>query len=456
MIDASVPRSPGWWLSRLLSRLSDKQARIDKLDRYMRGCADLPTAPPGAGRRYLEFQRKANINLAALIVDAVANRLEPTGFRSGPEGDPVVDSLAWHVWQANQLDARAKEFHRSTLALGEAYMIVGAVDDELGVPLITPEDPRQVVTEFDPARPWKTLAGLKLFVDDMSGEDVAVLALADPRGGRAWGFEARASHSSSRMVGGVGAFEWVSAAQLPTTRVPFVRFRNRPTLQGQTIGEFEDVVDHLDRINSQIFDRMMTSAVQAFKQRAIKGLPQRNPATGEDIDYSGMFEPGPDALWQLPPNAEIWESSTLDITPMLTAVSEDLKSLASATSTPLYLFTAEALEGSAVGASASREALVFKARDRQVELGEGHEAVMSLAFEVMGDRRRRDELEMLWAPVSALSLSEQYDAASKAAAAGLPWRDIMAEVLMFTPARVARMEQEPQVQRLLAGTQQAV
>ena len=38
--------------------------------------------------------------------------------------------------------------------------------------------------------------------------------------------------------------------------------------------------------------------------------------------------------------------------------------------------------------------------------------------------------------------AERYDAASKAIAAGVPWRTVMASVLMFGPQAIARMEAE--------------
>ena len=65
----------------------------------------------------------------------------------------------------------------ASLALGLSYVIVGPVDPDLGVPLITPEDPREVVVETDPRQRRKVLAGLKVFRDDVEGVDKAYLYL---------------------------------------------------------------------------------------------------------------------------------------------------------------------------------------------------------------------------------------------------------------------------------------
>jgi hypothetical protein len=49
--------------------------------------------------------------------------------------------------------------------------------------------------------------------------------------------------------------------------------------------EFEPFIPLLDRINQQILQRMTIATIEAFKQRAFKGLPQKDPSTGADIDY---------------------------------------------------------------------------------------------------------------------------------------------------------------------------
>jgi hypothetical protein len=62
-----------------------------------------------------------------------------------------------------------------TLAMGRAYAIVGRDDD--GNLLVTAEDPRFVTAITDPANPYKVLAALKLFHDDVADQDVAYLYL---------------------------------------------------------------------------------------------------------------------------------------------------------------------------------------------------------------------------------------------------------------------------------------
>src|SRR5690606_5683968 len=54
--------------------------------------------------------------------------------------------------------------------------------------------------------------------------------------------------------------------------VPVVPLVNRPEKRRMGFGEFEDVLDIQDRINQTALDRLVTGAVQAFRQRWASGV----------------------------------------------------------------------------------------------------------------------------------------------------------------------------------------
>src|ERR1035441_6162058 len=62
------------------------------------------------------------------------------------------------------------------LTMGAGYAIVG-FDDGTTQPVITVEDPRQVITEQDPTNLQRVMAGLKIYHDDVRNLDVAYLYL---------------------------------------------------------------------------------------------------------------------------------------------------------------------------------------------------------------------------------------------------------------------------------------
>ncbi|WP_244278404.1 hypothetical protein [Gordonia westfalica] len=100
------------------------------------------------------------------------------------------------------------------------------------------------------------------------------------------------------------------------------------------MGEFEPHLDTITRINAGILERRVTSAMQAWRQRALTGgLPQKD-AEGNDIDWASVFEPAPGALWDIPAGIELWESDATDIRPLLEGVKDDLRELSEMSATP--------------------------------------------------------------------------------------------------------------------------
>jgi hypothetical protein len=443
--------SPGWWLHRLLTQLAGRQDRLNRLDRYYRGDASLPEGSQSGRSAYRQFQRKSRTNFAELIVEAVRERMQPTGFRTGASGDELGDAEAWRIWQANSLDADSSLVHRAQLALSDAYVIVGDVDPDLGAAVITPEDPRQVITVHDPMRRRRVTHALKAFTDPDLGADLAYLYFAGEGNRPARRLIAHRPHIpfASNVSAGYGVadtlsgWDWVADDLLPISQVPVVRFANRADMAMQPAGEFENVIDILDRINHMLLQRLVIATVQAFKQRGIKGVPSTD-IDGNEIDYAGVFTADPGAMWLLPEGAEIWESGQVDLNGILLAVRHDIQDLAAVTRIPMHYFSPDAAKGSAEGASLMREGLVAKVKDRTGQTGESWEQVMSLAFAMAGDtqRAKRSDMECLWAPPDERSLAERFDAASKAGPAGVPWRAVMQDVLGFSPQQVARMETE--------------
>jgi hypothetical protein len=453
-IDAQTPNSPGWWLNRLLVKLGERQSRYDTLDAYYCGEISAPAnATKTVRQAYQRLMRMAGTNFAELVVEAVRERMVVTGFRTGAESDELGDKEAWRIWQANQLDADSMLVHRAKLSMGDAYVIVGGPDEEVGAPLITPEDPREVIVECDPVRRRRVVAGLKVFTDDVEDVQWAYLYLPG-----AVVRAARDMPASGVEWLDVGGWEWQSGLEpLPAPVVPVVHFPNRGTLAdrrdglGRSWGEFEPHVPVLDRINYSILNRLEIATLQAFRQRAIKGVPSHD-AAGNEVDYDDIFAADPGAMWLLPETAELWESGVVDLNPIRQAIRDDVQDLAAASRTPLFYLTPDAANGSAEGASLAREGLVFKTSDRIVAASESWEQVMSMAFLFAGDleRARRGDMECLWAPPERFSLAERYDAASKAQAAGVPWQSVMTDVLQFSPQQVERMAAQRATDAFLA------
>jgi hypothetical protein len=452
-------RSPeGAKFHRMARRLVNQRPHYQKLDDYYRGANGIPVY---AGRQVQESYRRlmnlSGANFARLIVEATRERMTPLGFRTGAVSDELGDSEAWRIWQANSLDADHILIDRATLTMGKSFSMIGGVDPEIGAPLITAEDPREVICETDPARRRKVTAALKLYVDEDAGMDRAVLF---PMPG--WVLKAERKRTGSDTgcyVESVdlAGWNWVGAPErLPADVVPVVPFLNLAGIDNTPEGEFEAHLATLDRINYTILSRLEAMTMQAYRQRAIKGLPLTDDQ-GE-IDYSGDFLAGPGELWQLPATAEIWESGVIDLNPVLMSEKQDITTLAGATSTPMsYLFPDDG-GGSAEGASLKRESITFKARDRMLQQGESYEQTMAIAFMFSNDSTRasRGDMELMWAAAERYTLNEKAQAFVQYRNGGVPLQTAARIVLQMTPQEIARMEAEAAVAQLLEPEPSAV
>jgi hypothetical protein len=450
MIDLAAPEpgTPGWWMKRLLTRLDARRPHYEALWSYYDGSHRL-TSPSTkeVAAAYRRLMRMAHTNYGELVVEAVRERLMPAGFRTGAVNDPLGDAEAWRVWQGNGLDADCDLVHRPYLVMGAAYAIVGPRDPDSGVPVITPEDPRQVIAEVDPVRRRRVNAGLKVFRDDVAGVDRCYLFLpgevhraARPAAG-SYDLAGRTITVSPTNV--LSGWEQDGAPQrLPGNlagRVPVVPFLNRPDAAGATTSELGGHLGLLDRLTYTMLNRLEIATLQAFRQRAVKGVPLHDE-TGGEIDYDDIFNMDPAALWVLPETAEIWESGQVDLTGLRQAIRDDVQDLAAVTRTPLFYLTPEASAGSAEGAALSREGLIFKAEDRIRALSDPWEDVMALAFAWAGDdaRAARSDMEVLWQSPERHSLAERADAAAKATQGGLTWEQTQQMVWQVSPQDIDR------------------
>jgi hypothetical protein len=424
-IDTSVPLSDGWWLEQCYIQLRDQaKACQNHWERYI-GNPPMPALSPNQRDAVKWFISKARTNFERLIVAAVLSRLRIRGIRTAVDDDEGGDADAFKIWRGTRGKLWSLEVHKYMLAMGRGYVIVGKNDK--GKLLVTAEDPRMVTAIVDPADPFKVHAALKLVFDPIHQEDVAYLYLP----GRI--MIARRSRSVSMPTDPVNtfhpqAFDWAVnlddagnfTADSESNTVDWLQGNDDedplcpvvPFFNTDGMAEFEPHVELLDRISQQILQRMTIATVQAFKQRAMKGLPRKDPETGQEIDYTDVFTADPAAVWNLPESVEIWESGAVDLQPILLAIRDDVKDLAAVSGTPLYTVTPDVANGSAEGASLQRETLTFKVEERQDLTDVPHGVVVELIFRTLGDaeRSKPGTAEIMWAPADRPSMAERANA----------------------------------------------
>lgn len=436
-----TPETPQEWLTHLGRRLDERQRELARIRAYVVGQAPLPEGATDVAEAYQKWQRLARTNFPSLIVDATCDRMTIAGFRVGD--DAADNDPARALWRRSLGDAIAPDIHSDMLAYGVGYGMASHGRDGA---VLTHESPFGTITDHDPLEPMWVRAGLKIWSD--SDADHAVVHLPGvlqrferPRGRR----RPEGAPISSR--GGAG---WTPAGAVEPTgldRVPIVRFRNR-----DGVGEFTRHTDLLDRINWVILQRLLIIAMQAFRQRALRKtdpdaeLPEVDE-DGNEIDYAQMFAPGPDALWDLPPGVDIWESSPGDIQQILSAVKDDLRDLCAVTRTPMSVLSPDSANQSAEGAALAREGLVFKATDRIARATPCWDTLVGIGLEL---DQAEGQVQTQWLPAERQSLAEKSDAAVKLATI-LPSRRIITDVLGYGADIADQMEAEKASDALTAA-----
>jgi hypothetical protein len=240
--------------------------------------------------------------------------------------------------------------------------------------------------------------------------------------------------ANSYVVDAAGGADWLAAHNGLPALCPIVPFVNEDGLS-----EFEPFLPLVDRINQQILQRMTIATIQAFKQRAFKGLPQKDPQTGKDIDYDSIFVADPGAIWNIPASAEIWESGQVDLQPILLAIRDDVKDLAAVSGTPLYSISPDVANGSAEGASLQREQLSFRVDARQDRWEISHEMVVELIFRTLEDDKRAEPgtVEVMWAHTDRPSMAERASAIAQTTGV-IPRYQQLTEIWGMSPAQADR------------------
>jgi hypothetical protein len=436
-----VALSPDQWLDRLTTRMDYRAPRLALLRSYMDGCAPLPEGAEGCRDAYQQFQKKARTNFGELIIEAVTDRMIPSGFRVGSARQD--DDRARAIWKRNRLQMLSTDVHGDMLGLSVGYAM--AQPSKRGA-VVTRERPEQVITEQDAARPDLVRAGLKAYRDSLAGFDTALLHVP----GVMHTYRRPLRDDLNRplpLVSVRGGWEYVGAVETGLDVVPIVPFINR-----RELGEFETHTDVLDRINWLVLQELVTIAMQAYRQRAMKGDLPENDEAGNEIDYGEMFAPGPGSLWKLPDDVDLWESAALDIPGVLQPADKHIRNLGAVTRTPLAVLMPDSANQTAAGANNQKEGGVNKARDRVQRAGASWDTIMGIALALeAGQSTPVEDVETLWLPVEQQSLAERADAASKAQ--DVPWRTRMTDIWQFPADQVDRMETERAADMLDAAMQ---
>lgn len=447
------PETPEEWLKVLTRRADQDWSRIQRLRSYSDGNAPMPEMGENTREAWIKFQKSARTNWGLLITEAVVNRCIPIGITVGGSHDSDIAKQAQAIWVRNRMVTVFRDWLRFGLTFRNSYLTVWTDDD--GKALIAADSPESMCVSVDPLQPWKVRAAVRWWRDLDAERDEAIVWMHGQRQPfyRDIGSQRKDVGLPVRLTEGT----WTPAGEpKETDGAPPVIIYNNP---GHS-GEFELHTDVIDRINRGLLERLSTSAMQAFRQRALKKdkgveLPDKD-AKGNAIDYGKLFEPGPGIIWDLPAGIDLWESQTTDITPMLAGSKDDIRQLSAATRTPFPTLMPDSANQTATGADAAKDGHIFKCGERLGEAEVGIEAAIALALETEGVELdlSTSKVDVLFKPVDRVTLTEMYAAALAARQSGESWPSIARNILGYSPEQIAQDSLDKAQERLMGFTPQ--
>ena len=276
------PGSPEWWLRRLSRRLEAQRARTREYAAFHAGVQPLAFASDKFQDVFGSRFKRLPANFMPRVVDAERERLNVIGFRYGD--DTESDRAVWRVWQANDMDAESSIAHETALVKGIAFAMVQPGEDDDN-PVITVEDPDEVVVANEPGNRRRRAAALKAWTEDDGTVQARVIT---PDAVWAWASDKRYSDEAGDPVGywTLRDVRWVRAEGFETRHgfgaVPVVPLLNRPMRDGTGRSEIEPVMGNQLAINKLRFDALLTSETAAFPQRWATNLDiPVDPETGK-------------------------------------------------------------------------------------------------------------------------------------------------------------------------------
>lgn len=440
------PFSPLWWVDKLENKLRLQQQNVARFEKYFDGEQPLPIALSSKEYRK-EFEamlREVRDNWMPLVVEAVAERLNPEGFRVGEQ--PAADKDASVIWQRNFLDADAKLAHTCALTTGRCPIMVWAGSD--GKAEITVEHPGQVVVAYEEGSRRRRAAALKMWEDEWTGESFANLYLPDS----IWKFHRRARDSQPPDL-----VNWSLRGEMlanPTGVVPVFELRNRLRLRdGFARSELMEVTSTQDQIDKTTIDMLVAAEFAAFRQRWATGIEVVKDKDGNEVDPYSASSGVDRLLWTANDAARFGTFDATQLDQYVKVIESRVMSMARRTRTPPhYMLGSGAQLPNGESIKAAETGLVAKVRDRHITFGETWEEVIRFALQIDQLGGETPITETIWADPESRTESEHVDAVMKKKALGVPVQQLW-EDLGYSPQQIGRFREmllDEALQRLLA------
>lgn len=409
-------------VARLLwSQHQNELALHDAAHDYLRGLRGVPEIPEGAGDELGDIARMSVKNVLRLVVDAFAQNLSVSGYRS-PEAD--TDSEVWQAWQAQRLDARQSEAIRPALTYGSSFAVVDSMG---GVRLRTP---RQLLSMYaDPSVDQWPAYALETWIDYSGRTPERRGCLIDD--------EAFYTFSLGRTRNGVVGEDRVRRIQIgdsvETTPhdfgvAPVARFINDRDAEDVVVGEVRPLIPQQRAINAVNFDRLTVSRYGAFPQKYAIGWA---PATASELVKASVVR-----LQAFDdPEVKVGTFAQASVEPYNSILQEMLAHVAMTAQIPISSVTGSIANLSADALALAEGPYQRKLAAKRESFGETWEQVLMLMGQAQGIPVP-DDAEVVWRSGEVRSFAQVVDGITKLEATGIPVTELLEDIPGWSQQRI--------------------
>ncbi|MFR9837523.1 phage portal protein [Corynebacterium striatum] len=396
-------------IENLIQRLEREQPIILERDRRYCGLQPLRYTSDEVTGDLKEF----SVNICRLAVNSVAERIRPKRILASV-GTEDFSETATQLWLDSNLDQVLQSVIADALALGSAYLITWT--DQYGVPMITAESAKHVVTEHDPVNNEVTGAIKRWFEKDHLGSVVAEHVI-----------HYGPDEISHYIRSGQGKLVLQDSIFNPLGEVPVTPLINYDRLADEhghsVIDDLGQLVDALSKI---LADMIVASESVARPKRWAAGVDLEDSADGftadgvvEDSAVEGQavspFAEG-NSMWTVEsPDAKFGQLEGANLTGYRTAVDLILQQIMAVSALPAHMVgVTTSTPASADAIRAAEASLTARAESRIKVLGLAVEKAVRLMVAIAAeDDARNVRVSINWANPATRSIAQEADAVTK-------------------------------------------
>lgn len=393
-------------VKRALAQIRDRWTQYALYSSYYSGDHRMAFATDKMKSLFGALFEKFSDNMCPAVVDAMADKLNLTGFgmgddqkSGGGEGETQIEKVIRETWERNRMDKRVGEVHTEALKSGDAYVIVWPDLDDPGQVTIYPNQADRMTVYYDEERPGVILWAAKAW---RTVDDSVRLVMYYPDRIEHYVTLNKKQDFTTLKPESFKAHE-LGVVRNPYGRVPVFHFANNAPVGHFGISELKPVVPLQDSLNKAITDMLVAMEFVALPQRYIAGIKlDTDPVSGR---YIWPFEAGVDRIWSVDdPSAKFGEFPAANLEHFLKVQDNFRGSIARVSRTPLHhllMMTGEFPSGESL--KTAETPFTSKLKDRTVSFGNVWEDVMTFALQIMAVSLGTKRLSAEWKDVEPKS-----------------------------------------------------